>query len=92
MEVIRMTKKKIVYYLIRKRILGKKEGDNYFLFKDAEWVNDEKNVIRDRLMGYDPFEPEDSPYAIGSTCVTDGIEEISSAQAKRIISDQTMET
>ena len=43
-------------------------------------------------MGYDPFEPEDSPYAIGSTCVTDGIEEISSAQAKRIISDQTMET
>ena len=87
-----MTKKKIVYYLIRKRILGKKEGDNYFLFKDAEWVNDEKNVIRDRLMGYDPFEPEGSPYAIGSTCVTDGIEEISSAQAKRIISDQTMET
>ena len=87
-----MTKKKIVYYLIRKRILGKKEGDNYFLFLDAEWVNDEKNVIRDRLMGYDPFEPEGSPYAIGSTCVTDGIEEISSAQAKRIISDQTMET
>ena len=33
-----------------------------------------------------------SPYEIGSTCVTDGIEEISSAQAKRIISDQTMET
>lgn len=86
-----MTEEQIVYYLINDRRLGKKEGDNYFLFQNAEWVKDEKSVIRDRLMGYDPFEPDDSPYRIGNTSIMDEIEEISFDQAKRITSDQTVE-
>ena len=39
----------------------------------------------DHLMGYDPSEPPDSPYAIGSTDVLDEIEEISKAKAIRIM-------
>ena len=50
-----MTEKQITYYLIEKCRLGKKENVAYYLFIDAEWVWDEKNVIMDHLMGYDPL-------------------------------------
>lgn len=42
-----MTEKQITYYLIKKCRLGKKEDVAYYLFIDAEWVWDEKNVIMD---------------------------------------------
>ena len=45
-----MTEKQITYYLIREHRLGKKEGVAYYLFIDAEWVWDEKNVIMDHLI------------------------------------------
>ena len=69
-----------VYYLIRERRLGKKEDDGYFLYKDAEWVPDTRNVIPDLLMGYDPY--DDSPYGFGSLSIMDEIEEISEKEAK----------
>jgi hypothetical protein len=91
MEVIHMTEKQITYYLIEKCRLGKKEDVAYYLFIDAEWVWDEKNVIMDHLMGYDPSEPADSPYAIGNTSIIDEIEEISFDKAMRVINEQTTE-
>ena len=69
-----------IYYLIRERRLGKKEDDGYFLYKDREWVPDVRNVILDRLMGYDPY--DDTPYGFGSLSVMDEIEEISEDEAK----------
>lgn len=86
-----MTEKQITYYLIEKCRLGKKENVAYYLFIDAEWVWDEKNVIMDHLMGYDASEPVDSPYAIGNTSIIDEIEEISFDKAMRVINEQTTE-
>ena len=86
-----MTEKQVTYYLIEKCRLGKKEDVAYYLFIDAEWVWDEKNVIMDHLVGYDPSEPADSPYAIGNTSIIDEIEEISFDKAMRVINDQTTE-
>ena len=78
------------YYLIYDRIIGKSESyGNYrskeWLFKDGEWVPDNDFVVMDHLMGYDPSEPPDSPYAIGSTDVLKEMREISEATAFELI-------
>ena len=78
------------YYLIYGRILGKRElyedlTGKSWLYENGEWVPDDEFVIIDHLMGYDPSEPPDSPYAIGSTDVLDEIEEISKTEAMRIM-------
>jgi len=54
------------------------------------WKPDTYCCIMDRLVGYDPFEPEDSPYRIGSTSVMDEISEIKEKEARRIMADQTV--
>ncbi len=69
------------YYLILGRWLGKKDGGKYFLLKDGAWEQDNNNEIIDRLMGYDPSEPPDSPYGIGNTSIMVEIEEITYKQA-----------
>ena len=69
-----------IYYLIRERRLGKKEDNGYYLYKDREWVPDVRNVILDRLMGYDPY--DDTPYGFGNLSIMDEIEEISEEAAK----------
>ena len=40
-----------------------------------------ENVILDRLVGYDSFEPPGSPYGIGCMSVMDEIEKISEEEA-----------
>ena len=80
----------IRYYLIYDRIVGKQElysdyhSDNW-LFKDGKWVPDTGFEIMDHLIGYDQSEPEDSPYAIGSTDVLMEMDEISEEEAMRRI-------
>lgn len=69
----------ITYYLIRERRLGKAQEDGYFLYDNGEWVADERNVIRDHLMGYDPN--DDTPYGFGSLSIMDEIEEITEEEA-----------
>ena len=78
------------YYRIREQSLGKKEDGKYFLFQNAKWVPDENHVIMDLLVGFDPSEPEDSPYRFGSGTVFD-IDEISYEEAMEILSDQTVD-
>lgn len=73
----------VIYYLIRGRRLGKKDGEGYFLFIDGSWVPDRKNVIMDHLMGYNPN--DDSPYGFGSLSIMDEIEEIPESQAVQIM-------
>ena len=73
----------IRYYLILNRIIGKQEGEKYYIHKQGEWVPDKDFMIMDRLMGYDPSEPPGSPYGIGNTDIMDEIEEITLERAMR---------
>ena len=67
------------YYYIRDLSLFAK-GDglsrNYILM-NGEWVIDNDNIVSDRLMGYDPYEEDGSPYKTGNLAIMDQIEEIS---------------
>ena len=79
-----MEEKKTTYYLIRKRIIGKREKDaglSDYLFKEGEWVPDRDCVIMDHLLGFDPHEAADSPYIFGNLSIMDKIEEISYEEA-----------
>ncbi len=70
------------YYLILDRSVGKQEENGwYYLFQNGEWQWDANNEIFERLIGYDPSEPPDSPYGIGCTDILDEIEEISYEKA-----------
>lgn len=80
---------KVTYYLIRDRIVARREsnGDSVRdrIFVDGEWVDDPGHKIMDHLMGFDPSEPEGSPYRFGNTDVLMEMDEISEKDAKRII-------
>ena len=77
--------KDTVYYLIFEMVVGKKEDGRYFLFSNGEWIPDSGSVIMDHLIGYDPSEPEGSPYRIGNLSIMNEIEEISSERAEKLI-------
>ena len=81
------------YYLISKRIVAKREtcgkARSDYLFDLGKWVPDEKSVLMDHLTGYDPFEPEGSPYWDGSLSVMDKVEEITVDQAHDLMAVQT---
>ena len=76
----------ITYYLIRERRLGKAQGDGYFLYDNGKWIADERNVILDHLMGFDPS--DDSFYGFGNGLIMDEMEEITEAEAIRIMNQQ----
>ena len=76
----------ITYYLICERRLGKAQEDGYFLYNNGEWIPDERNVILDHLVGFDPS--EDSFYGFGNALIMDEMEEITEAEAIRIMNQQ----
>ena len=81
------------YYEDRDRgILAKGSGLHYWIydFVKREWVFDTKNKISDAIMGYDPSEPEGSPYGIGNTSIMDELKPIDYGTAMEIISDITV--
>ncbi len=78
--------KDVIYYLIRERRLGKKDGGGYFLYTDGTWVPDRKNVIMDHLMGYDPN--DNSPYGFCSLSIMDEIEEIPESRALQVMNQK----
>ena len=73
----------ITYYLIRERRLGKAQGGEYFLYENGKWIPDERNVIKDHLMGYDPN--DDTPFGFGSLSIMDEIEEIPEDRAYQLM-------
>lgn len=73
----------ITYYLIRERRLGKAQGGEYFLYDNGAWIPDERNVIKDHLMGYDPN--DDTPFGFGSLSIMDEIEEIPEDRAYQLM-------
>lgn len=72
---------RITYYLIWNSIVGKEEDGRYFIFRDGQWSSDRESLIRDRLVGFDPSEPPDSPYRIGSGSVMAEMDEITYEEA-----------
>ena len=77
------------YYLILNKQLGKEEDGKYYLYTNGSWVPDTKSTILGRLMGFDPSEPADSPYAMGNMDIMDTIEPITEQQALQFIADHT---
>lgn len=86
-----MKEKNTTYYLIFKRIVGKREEapkHSDYLFEDGKWVPDKNCVIMDHLIGFDPHEPADSPYIFGNLSIMDQIEEISYEEAMERIREE----
>ncbi len=75
------------YYLILNRQLGKEEDGKYYLYTNGNWVPDTKSTILGRLMGFDPSEPADSPYAMGNIDIMDTIDVITEQQAREFINN-----
>ena len=50
----------------------------------GEWVSGGTD-LNDARIGYDPYEPEDSPYRYGATDCLKDIDEISKEEAEKII-------
>lgn len=75
------------YYLILNKQLGKEEDGKYYLYTNGSWVPDTKSTILGRLMGFDPGEPADSPYAMGNIDIMDTIELITEQQARVFINN-----
>lgn len=90
-----MEEKKIVYYLIHDRVIAKREKDGDYdrdyILRAGRWVEDSGHLIMDHLVGYDPSEPEDSPYRFGSTSVLMEMDEIPVDQAISIINQQILD-
>ena len=76
------------YYLIWNEVLGKEENGSYYIYRDGTWVPDKESIIRDRLIGYDPFEPPGSPYGIGNGSVMAEMDEITYEEAKKIMGER----
>ena len=77
------------YYLILNKQLGKEEDGKYYLYTNGSWVPDTKSTILGRLMGFDPSEPADSPYAMGNMGIMDTIEPITEQQAREFINNSS---
>ena len=73
------------YYLILNNQLGKEEDGKYYLYTNGSWVPDTKSTILGHLMGFDPSEPADSPYAMGNMDIMDTIEVITEQQVTEFI-------
>ena len=90
-----MKEKSTIYYLVWGNVVGRREKKDghyeNFLFKSGRWVEDEGHVIMDHLMGFDPSEPEDSPYRIGNGSVLFEMEEISEGTAVSLINQQILQ-
>ena len=81
------TNSSTTYYLILNRQLGKEEDGKYYLYTNGSWVPDTKSTILGRLMGFDPSEPADSPYAMGNMDIMDTIDVITEQQAREFINN-----
>ncbi len=68
----------ITYYYLKDEHLFAKRDSHFqdFIFRDGEWQQDMDCLVSDKLLGYDQYEDDDSPYGFGSTSVMNEIVEI----------------
>ena len=83
---------KLNYYLLKDSedsgLVTKGYSFYHWIYYDFEWHKDTENIVNDKLIGYNPSEPGDSPYAIGNTSVMDEIEKISYEEAMETLAEQ----
>lgn len=73
------------YHIMDLNLVGKEENFVPYIYKDGGWAVDKEYILTDRLMGYDEFEPDDSPYKTGSTSILNLVEEVSEEKAMELI-------
>lgn len=76
------------YYLKDMGTVAKGFRYQNWIYRNGEWVKDTKSLVWDKLIGYDPGEPEGSPYGIGSISVMSEIKRISYEEAMDIIGER----
>lgn len=80
-----MKEKTSYFWMTDLKKFGKYDEKNYYILINGKWESDTGYIILGKLIGYDKFEPDDSPYAVGSTSVMDTIEEITEEQFKEML-------
>ena len=73
------------FYIKDENKYGKREDGVDYIFSYGKWIKDSEHLISDRLIGYDPYEDDDSPYKIGNTSIMDQIIEISEKEIRNIL-------
>ncbi|MCR4874458.1 MAG: hypothetical protein K5923_01780 [Clostridia bacterium] len=81
--------KEVIYYLINDCIVGKSviydRFSKEYIYEDGKWHVDKDWVIMDRIVGFNPNEPPDSPYAFGNDGIMSELKIISKEQAMDVI-------
>ncbi len=78
------------YYIKDMALFAKGEGNrNNFIFSNGKWLPDRENWVSDRIMGYDPYEDDESPYKIGNTSIQNEIEEITEEEFEKRTRDSS---
>lgn len=73
------------YKVLDKELIAKIDENVPYLFLNGQWAVDKNNILMDRIMGFDEFEPKDSPYRMGSTDMLSRVENISEQEALKSI-------
>ncbi len=79
------------YYILENRGILARGRDFRFEIYDfikRVWVEDSEHIVSDALMGYDPSEPEGSPYGIGNTSIMAEVKSVSREDAMCFIGKQ----
>ena len=83
-----------IYYLIRGKLVGRRAWEDGHvrdcLFRDGRWEPDDHALIMGHLLGFDPYEPEGSPYRFGCLDRMDEIERIPEKQASERVNGQVL--
>lgn len=84
-----MKTEKLKFWVLKNTgLIAKGIGYRYWIYYNYKWEEDTESIVSDKLNGFDSSEPEDSPYAFGSTSVMDEIEEISYEEAMNLLAEQ----
>ncbi len=91
-----MIDKKTIYYLIEGHTVAKQVKNDgiyskEYIFRNGKWIEDENSEVMDHLWGFDPSEPEGSPYRFGNGSILREMKEISKEEAVAIMNRQMLD-
>ena len=75
-----MTDECTYYRMTDPKAYGLRKNGFYYISDGTEWKADMEAVILGKLIGFDPYEPEDSPYRSGALWVLETIERVGKAE------------
>lgn len=74
--------KELTYFWINDlKLVAKMENYVSYIYKNGKWEVDKEHIVNDRFIGYDPNE------GIGNTDMLIRIDEITEAEAEKLIRD-----